>query len=225
MLVLPIHERDKPPLAYLQNGQHTGIYTELFRAVLEGAGIPFRFIPTPSKRNQRMFLQGKIPMACCVNPAWYMEPEEQLVQVFSDPLYVTRDLFVFPPGKAFDVDRTDAFKDKRVALVLGYGYLGEQAFVDRIDLLNEEAVLGFLALGRADVAIVNEHILDYWLSQHPGEVERGPVHDRATLHIQLHRNWIHLLESLNQAINDLIQDGARDRIVQSFLHEGAPDNE
>ncbi len=212
-LILPIYDNDKPPLAYKEKGEYRGIYIDLFKAVLDEAGIRYRFVPMPASRNQRMFEQGKIAMACCVNPAWYKEPQQQQMQLFSYPLFYTQDMFVFPPGKTFSIDDLAVLRDKRVALVRGYGYIGSENFSERIDLKNEQAVLDFIALGRADVAIVNERALDYWLARHPGAVVKGPVHDRATLHIQLHRNWHELLGPLNQAITTLLDTGTVEIIL------------
>lgn len=212
-LILPIYDNDKPPLAYKEKGEYRGIYIDLFKAVLDQAGIRYRFVPMPASRNQRMFEQGKIAMACCVNPAWYKEPQQQQMQFFSYPLFYTQDMFVFPAGKVFEINNLSALQDKRVALVRGYGYIGSENFAERIDLKNEHAVLSFIARGRADVAIINERIIDYWLARHPGAVVKGPVHDRATLHIQLHRNWRNLLEPLNQAITSLRESGEIDRAL------------
>ncbi|GGD51210.1 substrate-binding periplasmic protein [Lacimicrobium alkaliphilum] len=160
-----------------------------------------------------MFEQGKVAMACCVNPAWYKEPQQQQIQLFSYPLFYTQDMFVFPPDRVFSIENLAVLWTKRVALVRGYGYIGSENFSERIELKNEQAVLEFIALGRADVGIVNERVLDYFLDRHPGAVFKGPVHDRATLHIQLHRNWKPLLTPLNRAITTLLDTGKVEHIL------------
>lgn len=216
-LVIPVYDLQRPPLVIIEDGRFSGIYMDLFHEVLTGAGIRFTFVPVPKQRARIMFERGETMLSCCDNPAWRTRDEEQKVQLFSDALHHTHDLFVFPPGKAFSTDDLSVLKDKNVALVRGYGYHASEFFGTRIDIDSETNMLEFLSLGRADVAIVNENILQLWLQTHPGKIVVGKCHDDASLHIRVHRQRADLLDPINQSIKRMIESGKREEILRKYL--------
>lgn len=198
----------------IENAHFSGIYIDLFREVLNGAGIQFTLIPIPKQRARIMFERGEAMLSCCDNPSWRMRDEELKVQLFSDALHDTHDLYVFPKGKAFD---TKDLRMRHIALVRGYGYRASEYFGTRFDLESESKVLEFLSLGRADVAIINENVLQNWMLTHPNSVVPGKCHDNASLHIRVHRQRSDLLEPINQSIKRMIESGKREEILRKYL--------
>ena len=214
---IPTYEQPRPPLVIFENGRPTGIYNELFRAILNEAGIVHTLVPAPKLRARIMFEKGESFVACCANPSWRTRPQEQMVQIFSEPFHVTEDIFVFPHGRRFAIEELSKLSDKIVATVRGFGYRGENWFGERIALQNEEALLQFVAKGRADVGIVNAEVFKLWSVRNPQQVDKGEIHDFASLHLRLHRNRKELLGPINKAIKDLIKSGRRDQIIEKFL--------
>lgn len=216
-LDIPVFDQQRIPLVIIDNGYFSGIYMDMFREVLTSADIPHRFIPIPKQRARIMFERGETVLSCCDNPAWRTRDDELRTQLFSDAMHNTHDLFVFPPGKPFATDDLNVLKTRKVALVRGYGYRASEFFGTRIDIDSEANMLEFLRLGRADVAIVNENVLQHWLLTHPGAVEPGKCHDNASLHIRVHRKRADLLDPINQSIKRMIESGKREEILRKYL--------
>ncbi|WP_286240570.1 substrate-binding periplasmic protein [Neptuniibacter halophilus] len=213
---VPTYDQHRPPTAMLIDGEPHGIYPDLLRAILKRAGLQPKLIPVPPLRRRMGFEQNHFSISCCANPAWRQRPQEQEVQIFSQPFYWTRDIFVFPLNQTFPIERLSHLSDKRVATVRGFDYRGEEYFGERIDYHNERALMQALSLSRADVGIINQDI--FLAAEENLLLTPGPVHDQASLHIRIHRDRIDLVEPINRAISELIRSGERDRIVNRYLN-------
>ncbi|MAY41510.1 MULTISPECIES: transporter substrate-binding domain-containing protein [unclassified Neptuniibacter] len=99
----------------------------------------------------------------------------------------------------------------------GFDYRGSEHFGERINYNNEVTLIRALALGRADVGIVNEDILS--ASPQRSHVDMGPIHDEASLHIRIHRSREDLVDPINNAIERIILNGKRDQIVKGYLNQ------
>lgn len=216
-ITVPIYDQERAPLALLNEGEASGIYPELFREILKGANLEPTLIPIPPMRRRIGFETQLYHLSCCANPAWRQRPREQEVQIFSKPFYWTKDIFVFPKDKKFSIDKLSSLSDKRVATVRGFDYRGAEHFGERIDFQNEITLMRALALGRAEVGIVNEDI--YEASSQKNYLAKGPIHDEASLHIRIHRARLDLVEPINKSIEDLIRSGKRDQIVKKYLNK------
>lgn len=219
VLRLPVHDAHQPPLVILDENRRSGIYLDLYREILTRAGLKFEFFSVPKKRLRIMFEKGETFLTCCDNPAWRTRPLEQQVQLFSDPFYRTRDVFIFPPKQKFEVKNLSVLASKKVAVIRGYGYRGEEWFGERLDLGRESELLAFVALGRADLGIINEDLAKAWLLENTGKLSLGDYHDIATLHVRVHRERQDLLPRINSAIDSMVQDGTRKRILSSYFRE------
>jgi len=215
VITVPTYDQDRPPLSIVKDGEASGIYPDLFREILKEAGLTPDLLPVPPMRRRIGFETQLYHLSCCANPAWRQRPREQEVQIFSKQFYWTRDIFVFPKGKAFEVDKLSQLSDKLIATVRGFDYRGSEHFGDRVNFQNEVTLMRGLALGRADVGIVNEDIFN--ASPQKKYLEIGPVHDEASLHIRIHRARIDLVEPINKAIDKIITSGKRDQIVKDYL--------
>ncbi|WP_415902359.1 substrate-binding periplasmic protein [Neptuniibacter sp. QD29_5] len=216
-ITVPIYDQDRSPLSIIKNGQAHGIYPDLFREILIGAGLKPQLLPVPPMRRRIGFENQLYHLACCANPAWRARPREQEVQVFSKQFYWTKDMFIFPKGKSFEINKLSQLSDKLIATVRGFDYRGSEHFGEKVNFQNEATLMRALALGRADVGIVNEDILN--ASAQKKYLEAGPIHDEASLHIRIHRARIDLVEPINKSIDNLISSGRRDQIVKKYLNQ------
>ncbi|GEM_PF-1787117 len=216
-LQVPFHDTTKAPLVINNDGKLSGIYPDIFRAVMKQAGIEVKLTPTPKLRVRRYFETGQAVLSCCDNPAWRQRPLEHSVQLFSRPFYITRDIFVFRPHNARPIEDLKDLANLTVAVIRGYGYQGEEWFGERTDFIDETAVMQAVAFGRTDVGIVNQDVALHWMGQNPGKIETGNLHDSASLHIRIHRSRADLLKPINKAILDIIEDGTRDRIIERYI--------
>lgn len=218
-ITVPIYDQERAPLSVTIEGEARGIYADLFREILINAGLEPTLVPIPPMRRRVGFETQIYHLSCCANPAWRKRPREQEIQLFSQQFYWTKDVFVFQKGKSFTLDNLSLLSDKRVATVRGFDYRGSEHFGERIDYNNEVTLMRALALGRADVGIVNEDILR--ASTELTHLEAGPTHDEASLHIRIHRARLDLVRPINESIKGLIQSGKRDQIVNRYLTNSA----
>ena len=216
-LSVPINEQSQPPLMLVEHEPFSGIYIDLFRLTLETAGIQYEFIKVPKIRARVMFENGEVVLSCCGNPNWRTRAKEQQVQLFSNSFYSTKDVYIFPSDKSFEIKSVSSLSDKLVALKRGYNYRGEKRFGKKAHLSTQSALLEFVAKGRADVGIINEDIARHWLTSNKNQIILGPAHDVADLHIRVHKKRADLLPRINHAIKQLIKSGQRDKIVNSYL--------
>jgi len=218
-LIVPIDDKFQPPLVMHEDSFYSGIYFDLYEEILVRAGIQPEFLAMPKIRSRVMFEQGELLVACCGNPAWRKRPKEQEVQIFSDPFYHSKDVFIFPKSKGITkITDLTQLNDKKVAVKRGYGYRGEEAFGERVELNSESDLINFVALGRADIGIVNEDVVRNWMQYHGNKVLIGDFHDIATLHLRVHKTRRELLPKINLAIQSILQDGTLEKIRAKYLN-------
>lgn len=218
-LRVPLYSNSKPPITILDGKEVKGIYPDLFREILSGAGVDAVFDVVPNMRRRIGFEEGKYIISCCSNPVWRQRPKEQTIQVFSKPFYVSKDMFFFPFGKEFPIEDLTSLSNKRVGLVYGYHYRGQEFFGERLDFKGELALMEGLARGRVDVAIINQDIV--LASTYKTKLVLGPLHDEATLHVRVNRSRLDLLDRINQSIVKMIETGKRDEIVDGYMNNPA----
>lgn len=217
-LLVPINDQSQPPLMLVENENYGGIYIELFREILETANIQYEFIKVPKVRARVMFENGEVVLSCCGNPDWRKGAKEREVQLFSKTIYHTRDVYVFPKGKRFDIPDVAALHNKMVALKRGYGYKKQREFGKTMRLRTQTDLIAFVARERADVGIVNEDIARHWMLTNGNQIEIGKAHDIADLMIRVHKKRGDLLPRINKAIEQVISSGKRDKIANKYLN-------
>jgi hypothetical protein len=217
-LQLPVTEGDFWPISYVdsETGQLDGSMVRIIHELFERAGIDHEVVTSPKERLRRGFVRCAFPVICCVNPDWRTRPEEVEVQLFSDQLYSSDDIFIFPVGKRFDLWDWSILREKSIAIVRGYGYVAEPYFGVTMDLPTQEHVVNFVSAGRADIGIVDRFVFD---RLKPGRVVPGPVHHAASLHVRVHKDHADLLDKLNPHIAEMRQTNRVQAIRQEFFAE------
>jgi len=216
VLSVPYYDHSRPPLV-ISTESHTGIYTELFTAVLKHAGIDYELHPVPPLRKRAMFEDGEMAVSCCSNPAWRNREQEIAVQLFSLPIYESADHFIFKRAQPFTIQTPSDLKNRVVGTVRGFTYPGSEFFGTDVKVQTEEVLLEMLHLGRVDLAIVNKDVAAYYIKKNGLDLVIGPVHDKHTLHIRVHRSYDFLLPKINDAISHVITSGQRDTIIRRHL--------
>jgi ABC-type amino acid transport substrate-binding protein len=92
-------------------------FRDLWHKVLKESGLKVAMIDAPQQRKRMMFANAMIVLDCCSTPEWRILPEEQAVQLFSAPLYETRERYVFKKGNVQEIPTFDDLKKYRVAAV------------------------------------------------------------------------------------------------------------
>ncbi len=177
--------------------------------------------PLPVKRVQAAFKSGFIIIDCCLNKNWRADPEQAAVSLWSDTVLQVDEILIFPQGKSFPFKELSDLKDKRIATVLGYGYVGSEYFI-RSDSTDNISQILRVAMGRFDAGIIDRNEFNYMAKinrdvqnvvQH---ITVGPVINRSELRIRVHHSRPDLLAPINQALAEMRTDGTIKRIVASY---------
>ncbi|MFC3093848.1 substrate-binding periplasmic protein [Alteromonas sediminis] len=216
-LPIPFYDNSRPPLI-ISTDKYSGIYAELFTAVLKQADIDFELFPVPAMRKRIMFENGEMALSCCSNPAWRNRQKELQVQLFSLPIYESTDHYIFNSNQIFNIAAPSDLKTRVVGTVRGFTYPDSEWFGTDIKVQTEEKLLELLHLGRVEVAIVNKEVAEYYINKNGWALTIGPEHDKHALHIRVHKQHAALLPSINQAITQTIRSGRRDQIIKRHLH-------
>jgi ABC-type amino acid transport substrate-binding protein len=106
-----------------------------------------------------------------------------------------------------------------VGLIRGFSYSGSENFGHIVNIKTEEQLLEMLNLKRIDVAIVNKQVAEYYIKKKQLNLVIGPLHDEKTLHIRINKLNAELLPKLNSVINQIIQSGERDELINKYLNK------
>lgn len=213
---IPFYDSNRPPLIFV--GEHIyGIHADIFKKVLLQSGIKFSFQPTPHLRRRLLFEAGEVVIDCCSNPAWRQRPLESKLQLFSIPIDESADHYIFNQDKQLQVNAFSDLKDKVVGVIRGFSYSGSEYFGHTVKVKTEKQLLELVNLQRVDLAIVNKHVAKYYVNKKQLNIVIGPLHDKKTLHIRLHKSYAELLPKINRSIELLVQSGEKDSIIKRYL--------
>lgn len=204
---------------FMAGRSDTAGFQKIWREILVEAGVRAFFVEAPQERKRRLFVSGNILLDCCAAIIWRDRPDEQAVQLWSEPFFVTDEQYVFATGKRREVTKDEDLQSLRVAVVRGFSYQGEQYFGQKVAGGSTTDILHLLAAGRADVGIISNVDFYALTKDRVGEFELGGVRVRAPQRIRVHQKAAHLLPRINAAINSL---NAQNRIA-SILVPGATD--
>ena len=213
---IPFYDSNRPPLIFVGE-RYSGIHAEILMKVLTETGIKFNFQPTPHSRRRILFEAGEVVLDCCSNPEWRQRPIESQLQIFSTAIDDSADHYIFNKSQQFSISSYSELNDKVVGIIRGFSYSGSEHFGPTVEVKTEEQLLDMLDLNRIDLAIVNKQVAEYYIKKKRLNLVVGPLHDKKTLHIRLNRSHAALLPKLNRTIEELINSGARDRIIQSYV--------
>lgn len=196
-LVMALSATGNPPYSYFDNNSEIGIYRELLDEIFANTPYSINYIYLSSARIRTHFAENKTDIECCPIPTW--REGETAISLYTNPIFATEDVLVFPKGKAL---RFESMKGVDVAVIGGYGYLNEQEF-NRIDVENEMLILKLVANGRAPVGIVDRQVALFLIDRYNLNIEIGQVHESIERPLRIHARHKDKLNTINQAIEKI----------------------
>ncbi|SCA57724.1 conserved exported hypothetical protein [Candidatus Terasakiella magnetica] len=214
--IIPVPDQMRPPFSYHGNNGYEGIYIDLMREIANRIGVRLKEKSYPIVRRRELFIRGEIVITCCVNPVWRSKPEENEIQLFSDPLHFGREMFIFAHQKKFPIPNPESLQSKSVVGIKGYNYLGEEHFGKRIDVRTPEQIVRIIAAGRGDVGLLQYEVANFHAKQQKVKIDFGPVHHSSPMQIRLHKSKAAYLPKINKAIADIKKEGVLDLIFHKY---------
>ena len=183
----------------------------IWEEILREADIAAVMMRIPERRKRRMFTEGRILLDCCADPAWHMTAAEKSGQMFTDILIETGEYYILAAGSDLVVSVPEDLKALRIAAIRGFTYEGEPFFGRRVDVTGWGDMMQVMAVGRADVGIINIEEFRWQMRRRPLPVKLGGLYRQSRLSARVHGSRQDLLARLNTAIARL---RARGRIVE-----------
>lgn len=195
---------------YSQDPRNPGILSELVPQILEKAQIVGHSVTLPPKRTVAALENGELDFDI-VSPAWFLGQDFGAQFVLSRPIMEVREYYVTLPDKTF----TEPTPDTPVGTVAGYYYHDSYKY-KRIDLRSEKELVIALNKHRFDYALLGDLPAKYWAKKLDKPIKIGPLHSNGMLHIRLNRRKQHLLPKINQAIEELEQQGVLQALIEKY---------
>jgi len=192
-------------------------FDKLYEAILAEAGIDYEVLLVPTARKRRMFVEGKIVIDCCAAVAWRKRPEEIAVQLHSKVFLHSAEHYFFHRDSDADIKTIQDLKRHRLAIVRGFTYKHEQTFGETLKTTSIDEMMTVVALGRAQVGIINPYDFQRRLAKTPRPLRLGIQHEASPLTIRVHKKKANLLPRINAAIDRFLADGTIEK-MQSRVH-------
>ncbi|WP_448568075.1 substrate-binding periplasmic protein [Thalassotalea ganghwensis] len=202
---------------YIPNQDQPGIIPEITNLILHKAQIEAESVILPPKRTNFSLEKGLIDFDF-LNPQWLPDGIDQSGFVFSMPILPIKEYFV--SLKTSDKETFELSKDNpklRIGTVSGY-YYHDEALFERDDFPSEKAIVQALASGRIEHAILGDLPALYWAEKLGVSLEFDQLHSDGFLHIRLRSEHKDLLPQFNNAIIELKQNSAFQRIIERYVH-------
>ncbi len=212
-LTLHFYNEEKIPLVIFDQDKNSGLYFEIISRTLLEAGIEFKLKRLNKIRAREEFAKERTVISCCDNPAWRTKKQELLIQRFSLPLLQVSDVLVFHKDNLFKVKD---LKDKRVVLIEGYSYKGEESFKQKQYLNNELAILKYLSFKRGDISIINKMTAIHYIKQDQLPLVIGETFSKDNLHFRVNKAYPDLLGKINKAIKKLKKEKIYSRLLKKY---------
>jgi len=190
---------------------------QVWQAVITEAGIPFKRTTALQGRRRRMFIEGFVTLDCCFSPSWRNRPEEQVVQLFTDSIYVTEIHYVFKKGQSIPIPTPHSLKNLRMAIVRGFDYTFQDYFGETIAANSPADAMNLVDLGRAHVTEYSRVQFEFDMARQPRDLELGGVSNYISLLARVHTSRADLLPRLNAAIARMKKDGRIQKILQTAI--------
>jgi polar amino acid transport system substrate-binding protein len=179
----------QPPLIIDIGGQ-SGLYFDFVNHLNRLSNeYEFSLVYVPRKRIEVMLERNEMNgILLGVNPKWFKDRAEQKY-LWTSIVFEDRDEIVSLQSAPFEYQSPNSLKGKTVGGVRGFYYAGinelvAQGLVNRIDTVDEEALLTMLTKQRIDVAIIGRFMYEYYLSD---SVKATVFHLSAEPHDRYHR--------------------------------------
>jgi len=199
-----------------ENPQAPGIFAELIPLIMLRADIAVNPIEMPPRRNAQAIKEGLIDLDI-VSPDWFENGQLADIYVASKPILTIIEYLVTLPENQTSFMFLDNIYGpyQHVGTVAGYYYFDDKKFT-RADFPSESTLVLGLKKERFDVAILEEMTARYWAHQHKISITFGAIHSEGRIVIRLLKKHQYLIPHINNAINEMKQEGAIEKIINKY---------
>lgn len=196
--------------------KNPGIIIEIIQSILERADIEGEKFAYPIKRESELFESGQIDFQWS-SPEWFPGKIFPAGSIGTERIVHSRDILIYKPHQKERWQDAKSIHTEVVGTILGYKYHDEDSF-HRLDVVGEERLVKMVALGRINVAIINEFAARYFVQKHSFNMVFGPVHSTGSHRLRLQEKHIDILPRLNAAIKSLHSEGIVNMKIKKYMN-------
>ncbi|MBB5203810.1 ABC-type amino acid transport substrate-binding protein [Inhella inkyongensis] len=206
------------PIARFERGELVGgVLKDLGDTLARRLGRTPLYVSLPGKRVSDAMQAGAADLVCYVLPGWIDGD-----YLWSQPILPNAEVVATRP-EAPPIKKLADLEGRRVGTISGYRYShllsspGAALPFERFDAPDTRANLAKLAAARMPYAIVEELALRHFMQQRPeADLRLGLVISRYTAPCALSRQSTVTLESVNQALGQIVREGEMQRILRRY---------
>ena len=199
------------------------VYAEAWQLILKEAGLTVEYVTLSSALRRGMFVRQEIQLDCCQAQEWRQRPEEQAIQLFTDPFYYTEDHIVVHRDN--DVPRLtpQSLINYRIATVFDHTYVGGEFFGVKVTVANTREAMEAVVNNEADVAIVNQEDFLRLTTDGAMPLKRVGLFKRTQIRARIHKEQAALASQINAAISKLKDAGTIEQTINRSIAQASKD--
>jgi polar amino acid transport system substrate-binding protein len=212
-----LYDTNNPPYSFKKEGQHQGIFIDIFKQLEKISPYKFILIDYPFARAQHEFFLGNVDIEPGIFDGWRIN--EKIYGQYSITFAKAEDVIVFRKGMAFSVQTPKNLFGKMVGTVRGYTY-GEYDHPEvlRQDNKDEGLILKQLLYQRFNQIFIDKRVIKYYMLKDKTyrQLEIGDTLLSVDVALRVHPNKVHTLPALNTALQKMLTTGKMEQIYQKY---------
>lgn len=206
---------DIPPAPVAAYGP-SNIYVDIYKVIMETAGLDVVYKAMNYKEIREEFLLNKVQITCCTSPLWRDLPEEKKVQLFSRPFFYIFNKYAIHSDVAIeDFDPKD--KNNIAVLIKGWTYAAPLYTRNVIYVNSVNEALNMVHNKKADFTTINTQEFLQLNYNKNKDVHLAGVYDKSSLNIRLHKSRAELMPAINDAIKKLRRQKTIQRMIAASI--------
>jgi ABC-type amino acid transport substrate-binding protein len=207
-----LYQGANPPYTIIKNGQHSGIFVDLFTKLSQQTKHQFIFKDYPAARALQEFDMGRVDIEPGVNEQWR---QHVLIKgIYTITYGYSKEIIIFKKKNAISVKTAKDLYGKTIGIVRGYSYPRfDQAFnnklITRSENRSEKLLLKQLQAERINYVFIGERTIKYYIKQNPQyqNIELGDIVSQVQVKLRVHPNKAYIINDLNKALTTLMENG------------------
>lgn len=211
-----VSDHEFPPYNYFQEGNWTGLDTEIVKAIFADMGVQAKFNPMPWKRAE---IQLKAGLADLGYQMVFTEERNRTLELIG-PFRYGETIFAVPKDSPIrNYNSIEDFRGLQVGAIRGFAYTPEfdrSTHFTLHSLTTNEQLVMLLASRRIDVAIFDSQSLSYWMKR-TGTMDKirvlAKVYGRVPRYLGVPKGRKKEAHQVETALRRLQKNGKIDKII------------
>jgi len=216
-----LYEGANPPYSIVKNGQHQGIFVDLFNKISEITPYKFVFYDAPAARTLQEFDLGRIDIEPGVNEVW--RQHVKVLGKYTIAYGHSTEIIVFKEKNRIKITSAIDLYGKSVGIVRGYSYpkfdqAFEQKLITKVSNRSEKLLLKQLIADRVKYIFIGDTTVKYYMQQNPEyrNLAFGDMVSQVAVKLRVHPSKAYIIDTLNTALKTLMAQGEIEKIYQKY---------